>query len=229
MDNSQYDTAISRPSDWCTEYSLVKALPSSYRGTPSRALIHAEGVLGRITGCRVLDAGCGAGRNARHLSLTNEVVGIDTCSKAIDLAMDEANSRVKFLCEDAIYYEDAEKFDVVLDSYFSCHILSPDTNQLWLRNVRRNLVDGGLYISLCLSTNDEYYKQFTIEMDRGYEISRDKLSGFDKRLDVPGPFGHDQAGLTCIYSVELALADTILGQVFDRRTILSVFMAVPDT
>src|SRR5260370_25874066 len=67
------------------EYASIKAIPSSTREQPAKALVLFADLLGFSNGARVLDAGCGNGRNSVFLAQRGcRVTAVDFSEEAVN-------------------------------------------------------------------------------------------------------------------------------------------------
>ena len=93
---------------------------------------------------RVLDIGCGEGRNSVPLSKKGfNVHGIDISQSAINVA-NSRESSCQFTCADIFHIEFKEKFDVAID-FGLFHFVPPHLRQSYLDKVFSFLNDGGVY------------------------------------------------------------------------------------
>lgn len=133
---------------------------STYEGTHSlrlypslSVLMPAEAALfdryhDEIAAARVLDIGVGGGRTTVHLSpMTSQYVGIDyssglvraTAARFPDLQIEQADAR------DLSRFKDSS-FDIVIFSYNGLDYIGHGDRQVALKEIRRVLVEGGLYV-----------------------------------------------------------------------------------
>ena len=86
---------------WENEYIVKKSLPSSYRNTPSRGLILVDSLIPFTKNNRVLDLGCGIGRNALYLASKGlEVDAIDFSNAALTefkKRLDTSNANCEYI------------------------------------------------------------------------------------------------------------------------------------
>lgn len=102
----------------------------------------------KIFGLKVLDLGCGTGRNSNYLaSLGNEIVGMEISPSAITLARKRAlqlETSVDYLEQSigAKYPFATENFDMILD-ITSSNALDEKERELYLEEISRTLKDTG--------------------------------------------------------------------------------------
>ena len=140
---------------------------------------------------RVLDTGCGCGRNTVHLSRLGYVaVGIDCSPNAIALSRRlaaEEGVGARFAVVDATESSDdyRDGFDLVLDLRCSHLITDPPLRRRFFENMHRWLADGGRYIGMQIGfvdqataeertapENDQPYWELVLDTPRGSRRSR---------------------------------------------------------
>ncbi|MCK0115649.1 class I SAM-dependent methyltransferase [Isoptericola sp. S6320L] len=107
---------------------------------------HGRGLLGDLRGARVLDVGCGNGRNAAWLAAQGaHVVGIDIATGLLDASRPGMPDGVTLASVDVLREElPAGPFDLVYDS--GCfHHLAPHRRLTYLQRVLPLLAEGGRY------------------------------------------------------------------------------------
>jgi SAM-dependent methyltransferase len=114
---------------------------------------------GKVTPCRAIDLGCGAGNYAIWLATKGfQVAGIDFSEKAVELARKQAgreNVNCTFMVGDLTdtdfkadtEYEFAYDWEVL-------HHVFPDDRDTYIRNVVKILQKGATYFSVCFSEED---------------------------------------------------------------------------
>lgn len=126
--------------------------------SPPRALVELI-ESGQVRPCKTIDLGCGAGNYAIWLAgLGFEVTGVDVSPSAIALARDNAEKKgvtCDFLAEDAVagLQHFSEAFGFAYD-WSLLHHLFPERRRQYVQTVRRLLVPGGKYLSVCFSERD---------------------------------------------------------------------------
>jgi SAM-dependent methyltransferase len=100
-------------------------------------------------GGRALVPGCGRGHDALALAAAGwEVVAVDVVPSLTDtLAQALADHGGRFVCSDALEYEDRVGFDLLFDHTFFCAI-QPGARAAWGALARRVVREGGRVCSL---------------------------------------------------------------------------------
>lgn len=136
---------------WNLEFGSLKVIPTSYRSTPSRALLLFESFLTRRRPLVVLDAGAGLGRNALYLArqgytvyaLDFSDVALARLEHAVESAgLNQRVSVVKGSLAEVLPFP-AESFDLIVDSYVSCHFTNPVIRGQFALEIRRLLRPHG--------------------------------------------------------------------------------------
>lgn len=116
----------------------------------------------RLSPARLLDIGCGNGRNAAVLAQKGfEVYGFDGIPEAILEAKDSVRHEERFIVYDATQapwpYQDAY-FDYAIDSNtFSSIVSNP---LLYVQELARVIKPGGYFFIYTYTLHDAYYQQF---------------------------------------------------------------------
>jgi SAM-dependent methyltransferase len=140
----------------------------------------------------VLDAGCGTGRHALFLASRGCVVhAVDISGTACGILRDRIQFRGqvarRISVEQAALEADDlpdSQYDVILDSYVSCHMLTAEARLAYLRALRRQLRPGGVLYTTSMGAADAYYGPLA----RGRKLATDPLNGITKRLETPSEF-----------------------------------------
>ena len=152
---------------WNREYQEIRSIPSSTRRLPSKALLLFEKILDFNKPRRVLDAGCGNGRNAVYLGAKgSHVVAVDFSSAALATVKSEVEpsgighriSLEKVDLLDALPFSDGT-FDLCLDSYVSCHFTNNIDHTHYWSELSRVTRPGGHIFSSVFASDDEYYSK----------------------------------------------------------------------
>ena len=174
---------------WDREYAHVHAIPSSLRLAPSRAFTRLESAFGDVAGKRVLDLGAGTGRHSIHASsLGARVHAIDSSDVACQLHRARATARnltarIELGTVDEHNLPDGE-YDLIIDSYVSCHILSTDGRRRFLDALMSRLAPGGRLYTAGMGTLDSFYRRHMVS-DGPEAIAVDPVNGIAKLLQ-PG-------------------------------------------
>ena len=228
--SSDLPTAAERK-QWDQEYARHKAIPSSDRDDPSRALIAADGPLEYESIDVAVDVGCGNGRNTVYLANKGiDVLALDFSTEAVArtkerLAHSTVSGSVDVLLADATagFPITDESADLIVDSYFSCHILEEATLDSYFTDVRRILAPDGQFYWSGLGAADEYYQSIA-DSHPGENIVVDPLNDIPKKLynvrnlGVELPFGDDPT-----VAMELMFEDEVDADSYQRSIVSAVF------
>ena len=172
---------------WEQEYSVFHAIPSSLRNEPAKALVLFAELLD-IEKKRVLEAGCGNGRNAVYLAKRGcEVTAVDFAEAALAETRKRANEAgvndmvsVERVDLSAVVPFVSDSFDFVLDAYTFCHFLDKALATAFWTEMGRVARPDGRLMSIAFSTDDSYYAQF--RSGNGDKIVSDPTNRISKRL-----------------------------------------------
>jgi SAM-dependent methyltransferase len=148
---------------WNREYAEVRSIPSSHRLRASQAFRRLQPTLA-LDGARVLDLGAGTGRHAVYLARHGaRVLAVDVS----DVACEVLRDRVLWAgCAESVSVEQgridldalpAERFDLIVDSYATCHILSAEARSELLRALVGRLRPGGVLYTAGMGADDAFY------------------------------------------------------------------------
>jgi len=213
---------------WELEFSLRHAIPSSTRIEPAKALLLFSEILHLGSPMKVLDAGSGNGRNTVYLAKRGcQVTAVDfaefplaeTRRRVFEASVAGNVSIVRHSLVDPMPVPN-ETFDFVLDSYVSCHFLREETRlRLWGEMIRVTK-NGGHFLSILFSKEDEYYSQLQSNKD---PLVCDPANGIWKRL-----YSDDEAK-SCFsrdcelqYFVKFEFPDVVLGKTYKRIVFVRV-------
>jgi len=154
--------------DWDPEYRRLGAV---WGDEPS---VLARYALGYFRSCpvpagrpRMLDVGCGYGRDAFALSEQAEILGIDVSATAIEAARRRAKelgiTSARFLCGD-FWTVPWGTADIVYCSNIY-HLLRPGERREFVRRIEGALVPGGLFFLSTLSSRDPPHAATGIPVD----------------------------------------------------------------
>lgn len=216
---------------WDREYAQYNSIPSSDRDDPSRALMAAQSQLEYTSIDVAVDIGCGNGRNAVYLANKGvDVIALDFSTEAVAqtkrrVAQSSVSGSVEVLLSDitvGIPVAD-NSIDLVVDSYFSCHLIGKSILNDYFSQVRRVIKSDGQLYWAGLGTRDEYYQNI-IDSHPSENIIVDPINDIPKRLydirylDVELPFEGSP-----VLATELLFEDTVSGDSYQRSIVSAVF------
>ncbi|WP_424005619.1 class I SAM-dependent methyltransferase (plasmid) [Haloarcula salina] len=216
---------------WDKEYARHTAIPSSNRDDPSKALIAAEGQLDYKSVDVAVDVGCGNGRNAVYLADQGiDVIAIDFSTEAIErtrerIGRSSVSGSVEVLVADLTegFPITEDSIDLVIDSYFSCHLIEESVLQNYFDEVRRVLSSNGQLYWSGLGVEDEYYQSIS-NSHPAENVIVDPLNDIPKKL-------YDSRNLEVqlpvakvpTLTMELLFEDDVAGETYKRSIISAVF------
>lgn len=217
---------------WDREYSTCKVIPSSTRTLPSKALVLFSELIGFHTGLKVLDAGCGIGRNSVYLAQKGcEVHAVDFSEialKTLDELASQAGVRenikpYNWALEESFPFEN-NSFDLVLDSYVFCHFTDNNLKQYYRDELHRVTKSGGVVFSSLFSVEDEYYAELIDQSNVESRVVVDPNNGITKQLyteeEIKSLFSKK---FNILYFVEFQFQDVVLGKPY-RRNIFALVL-----
>lgn len=216
---------------WDREYSSVQAIPSSTREEPAKALVLFADLMGLASGKRVLDAGCGNGRNAIYLAKRGcEVTAVDFSAEAVKetkrraaaAGLEKKVNVIECFIDDPLPFPE-HSFDAVLDCYTFCHFLDPDLGLRFWHEAERLINRDGQLFSIVFSPEDAYYAQFVPQEHNDQIIVTDPSNGVSKRLYGEEQIKHyfEQLFRYKFFS-KFEFFDIVHGQNFKRVVFISV-------
>jgi SAM-dependent methyltransferase len=216
---------------WDREYSSVQAIPSSTREEPAKALVLFADLMGLENDKKILDAGCGNGRNAIYLAKRGcEVAGVDfspeavkeTKRRAIMAGVERKINVVEHFLDGPLPFVEGS-FDAVLDCYTFCHFLDPDLGLRFWREAERLINNNGQLFSIVFSPEDAYYAQFLPQGHNDKRIVTDPSNGVTKRLYGEQEIKHYFERIFCYqFFSKFEFFDIVHGQRFKRVVFVSV-------
>lgn len=130
-----------------------------------------------INDLKILDLGCGTGRNANYLAEKgNQVVGVDIAANALKIGEERAQklgleSAVKYLCQSIgaeLPFADND-FDLILD-ITSSNSLNDFERGIYLKECQRVLRPGGFMILRALCKDGDQNVKKLLELSPGKEV-----------------------------------------------------------
>jgi SAM-dependent methyltransferase len=127
--------------------------------------------LGIADGTSVADFGCGPGLYASRLAGRGaDVTGIDFSARSIGYAKDQAKAAgldINYLNQDYLYFNTADRFDVVLMIFCDFCALSPAQREVMLMKFHSILKPGGrVVLDVCsLTAFDQFNESSRCEMN----------------------------------------------------------------
>jgi SAM-dependent methyltransferase len=219
---------------WEQEYAVKCCIPSSSRREPAKALLLFVEMLGLRAPLKVLDAGCGNGRNAVYLAKRGcQVTAVDFSDWAIRqthrLALEEGVadrvSVVQHSLNQPVSFSE-QSFDFILDAYTFCHFLRQEMAVKFWEDMARLVRASGRLLSIVFSPEDEYYARFLKNSPDG-SLVYDPANGIWKRLYTErniksffGPF------FEIAYFAKFEFPDLVLGRAY-RRVVLTSILRKP--
>ena len=217
---------LDSPSDvWDQEYTTYKVIPSSTRSLPSKALVLFSDLIGFQNNLKVLDAGCGIGRNSVYLAEKGcEVHAVDFSKAALsklDNLSKHAGVRERITLYNHSLVEsfpfESNSFDLILDSYVFCHFVDEGLKQYYRDELNRVTKPGGIVFSSLFSVDDEYYEELINQGNGRNKIVTDPHNGVTKQLYTEKEIKTFFSSLfTILYFVKFQFTDIVLGKPYER-------------
>lgn len=117
---------------------------------------------GRVSPCRMIEAGCGTGNHARVFAAHGfDVTGVDIAPTAVAIAQRNAASAgldCRFVTADLT--GTPPEFDAKFDFAWEwevLHHIAPVLRPAWVRNMHHLLNPGAAYVAVCFSEADEQF------------------------------------------------------------------------
>jgi hypothetical protein len=98
---------------------------------------------------------------------------------------------------------------------------------IWWSNARAYLRHRGILLIFGFTTEDNYYSQFDIIRSGSFLISKDTITGIDKRLDSPEFIKSYFSERYSIQIEKVKFPDFVLGKLYHRDILLSVLRLKP--
>lgn len=156
---------------WENEHARPEILPSlEYTESSSGVVAFAAYLksVGAALPLRVVDIGCGKGRNAIYLAKQGyEVYGMDYVKTAIDYTRHLAEEQ-KVTDHVRLYFAEIDRkwpfkdnfFDVAIDCFSSIDIETRKGREAYKEEMLRTLKSGGYVLAMVVSVNDEIEREF---------------------------------------------------------------------
>jgi SAM-dependent methyltransferase len=215
---------------WEQEFTIKRAIPSSTRTEPTKALVLFSEILNLSSPMRVLDAGAGNGRNAIYLATRGcDVAAVDfsefaveeTRRRAIKAGVTQRVSVVRHFINGSFPFPE-EAFDFALDSYVFCHFLNEEAGHRFWSDMARVTKRDGHLLSIVFSTEDDYYSRFLKDSPDG-SLVYDPANGIWKRLYTEvGIKSFFASHFDITYFAKFEFFDVVLGQTYRRVVLTSV-------
>lgn len=220
-----------QPELWDQEYGTLRVIPSTSRALPSKALLLFSEILDFRGYNKVLDAGCGNGRNSVYLAKKGcEVHAIDSSERAL-IGLKQAATAANVADRITIYDQSLQPsfpfendlFDLVLDSYVFCHIVDDEMRQTYRSELRRVTRPGGLVFSSVFSVEDEYYHTVGQFAKMSEKVVTDPNNRITKRL-----YTYDEistffrADFEIPYFAQFEFDDVVLDKIYRRSILASI-------
>jgi ubiquinone/menaquinone biosynthesis C-methylase UbiE len=192
-EGSRSDALAASSTLWDREYETLQIIPSSTRATPSKALLLFAEILRFEEIGKVLDIGCGNGRNAVYLAQKGrEVHALDfshvalreTQRAALRAGVEDKIHLYKCSLFQGLPFKD-ESFDLLVDSYVFCHFTDDAFKHAYRQELRRVARPGGKIFCSVFSKEDQYYGSLIENPDDPTPIVVDPRNGIRKQLYTP--------------------------------------------
>lgn len=210
---------------WDTEYGELKVIPSSSNQSPSRALLLFSELLDFTRFKKVLDAGCGIGRNSIYLAKKGcNVHAVDISTTALGVLKSAAAKEgvsgkitVHNIALRDIFPFAQDEFDLVLDSYVFCHFTDERFKKNYREELNRVTKPGGIVLSTLFSVEDEYYRGAIQKGFGSGNVVTDPNNSITKHLYTESEIKEFfSASFTILYFVKFEFEDIVLSQPYQR-------------
>ncbi len=217
--------------NWAREYAEIKGIPSSATQSPSQQvqwlvrLLHDRGQ----TAGRVLDIGCGNGRNALFLAQQGFAVwAFDVVDSVLSDLRERAQAadladRLTVTCQSAAQrwsFGDAF-FDAAIDICVFSNMLTEEMAAHYRAELDRVLRPGGSFLLYAILNEDSYYRPLV----RPDGLLCDPKNGLWSRLLSQRQLeAHFEQTLKLVDSTPIEKSDCLInGQTCQRRTVRLLF------
>ena len=216
---------------WEIEYGIVRSIPSSYRGQPSRVLVMVDALLGFNNMKTALDIGCGTGRNSLFLASKGiEVHGIDSSDIALDLCRKKAKQSNLYdkihLYKQSLFNRfpfETPIFDIAIDSYVFCHFLDDRNKRKYISEATRVLKPGGYLFCSLPAIDDGYYRTVEHVKNKWGKVVVDPYTGISKQLYYKDRILYLlKNGLSLEYQLNFRFLEKIMNSTYNRSVLALV-------
>lgn len=174
---------------WQKEYDQ-KGIPSSYKTEPSQTILEFNLFLKQhgVFASRLLDLGCGKGRNAFFLAQQGHKIDcIDFISANIDFIKEEAekkglpiNPHCQSVCSPLPFKENT--FDAAIDIFCYKHQVDESMRFFYRRELHRVLKETGFYALSLASHQDGFYGPLRKDLNQTKSIVIDPYTSIPSIL-----------------------------------------------
>ncbi|MGI8755109.1 MAG: class I SAM-dependent methyltransferase [Acidimicrobiales bacterium] len=222
-------SAWANASLWDREYQDMHAIPSSHRVTPSHALARLLPRTHVALGASVLDAGAGPGRHSVLLARAGlDVHAVDSSPAACALLAERTERERLSIRTDTVALGEHEvpdaTYDLIIDSYVSCHILDPVARLDYLNALLGRLRPGGHLFTSCMGSGDAYYRHCARRGGESSSRATDPLNGITKLLRSRNEFASEVAALATVAAVGAETFDDAVNGGTYRREVLAAVL-----
>lgn len=215
---------------WNNEYKIQPTIPSSHRCSPAHALLEISNKID-FKELKVLDMGCGNGRNSIYMAEQGaHVTAIDFSSVAINILNSSIslakntpsiNTINKDICN-GLPFED-KSVDLILDSYCLCHFIDIESTKRAMQDCLRVLKTKGRLIKIHLSNEDQYYLDRQ-ESNTAYgHISLDSANNLRKNhFSLNTYLDNVTQGFNLLSSKNICFNDIVRGKNYKRNIFVCV-------
>ncbi len=169
---------------WNREYSR-EGIPSSFRTRPSSPVEGLLPLLKRSNARKIVDIGCGAGRNSLFLASNGfELYSMDFASDAVKRMRQRARSdglsrKLHAICQDVgtKWKLGTGSLDAAIDTFCYKHLIGRKEQERYRSELGRVLKPGGIYLLSLADVNDSYYGALPKKELYGNMVVRDPGNG----------------------------------------------------
>jgi SAM-dependent methyltransferase len=196
---------------------------------PSKALLLLSEILEFDKMNKVLDAGCGIGRNSIYFAKKGcNVYAVDFSEVALNQlqsAAVKAGIRSK-ICACRCSLEAplpfrTNHFDLVIDSYVFCHFIDDDLKKRYREELFRVVKPGAFVFMSLFSAEDSYYRAMTAKEVKDRTIVVDPHNGIAKQLYTESQFKRFFSETFDVhYYLKFEFDDVVLKQCYTRSLLI---------